>query len=818
MPVYAQFNLDDTTNLAMDSAPASGTQYGYYVNGAASDGASAILDGRDDFIKIMPDAAYQADAGTLAIGFTLGSAPLSGNQTVISRDSTGTTDGGFRVEILSDGSVRISHETPTGTETTTTAAGFASPGDSINLTYSWNQGGTDAAMLLTNDTDGTSFTAPVSSAVTMDMGAINQPYVLGAGQSSSDPDQLNNIDQYFNGTIQTFTLSNTVDCHPTQDGIVTGTAGGDLIDGTYVDPTDGDRVDANDAIIPGDAPNDDRIEAGAGNDTIRAGLGDDSVNGGTGDDSAEGGVGQDTLNGDAGNDVLLGDAPSVADSYDRAYPGDYTADVDANNNRDLLNGGDGNDAAYGGDDADTINGDAGDDSLYGGIDDDLMAGGAGADSLEGGQGRDTIDGGADNDVITGDDTLAGTHNAADDGSDLDTENNRDLLSGGAGDDTISGGDDDDTLNGGTGNDLLNGGLDDDLLNGDDGADVLNGDEGADTLNGGAGADALNGGLGNDVLSGDAGDDALVGGAGNDTMTGGADRDTFTVVNAGDVVDGSETGVDNDTLDLRGLGPISIAYDPLNGENGVVSFLDGAGNPTGTLAFTNIENILRDAAPDGYVSGTAGGDLINGAYTGDPDGDLVDANDALLPGDAPNDDRILAGAGDDTVLAGLGDDSVEAGTGDDSVVGASGDDTLLGQDGDDTLGGGQGDDSLVGGNGNDSVDGNDGNDIINTGNDLSNALPDIDYPGLWTADTNPTNDLDTVYGGLGNDVISTGDDADFIDAGQDDDFVDAGIDADTIIGGEGDDTLIGAEGSDSIDAGFGDDVVYGGYGEGCAGFG
>ena len=39
--------------------------------------------------------------------------------------------------------------------------------------------------------------------------------------------------------------------------------------------------------------------------------------------------------------------------------------------------------------------------------------------------------------------------------------------------------------------------------------------------------------------------------------------------------------------------------------------------------------------DGTVEGTNGSDLIDESYTGDPEGDRIDANDALLPGAARN---------------------------------------------------------------------------------------------------------------------------------------------------------------------------------------
>ncbi|MDT0683954.1 Hint domain-containing protein [Roseicyclus sp. F158] len=61
--------------------------------------------------------------------------------------------------------------------------------------------------------------------------------------------------------------------------------------------------------------------------------------------------------------------------------------------------------------------------------------------------------------------------------------------------------------------------------------------------------------------------------------------------------------------------------------------------------------------DGYVEGTAGDDLINENYTGDPEGDRIDNGDAILPGEGPNDDIVYAGGGSDTVYGGQGDDEI-----------------------------------------------------------------------------------------------------------------------------------------------------------------
>lgn len=525
MPVFALFNFDDPSTLAQDSAPALGDQIGYYVNGATSAGGQAVLDGSNDLVKIVPDEAFQMDRGTLEIQFTLGDSPLTEPQTVISRDSTGDTAGGFRVEILANGAVQVSHETGAGVEVTTTEPGFAAPGDEVNLTYSWDQGGDGGQLHLSNLTSGDDFSAPVSDAVTMDMGAGHQPYVVGAGQSNSTPDLLNNIDQHFEGSVEVFSLSDTVD------------------------------------------------------------------------------------------NISNGDPVANPDSAATLVGVPVTIDVLGN----------------------------------------------------------------------------------------DTDPNGDPLA---------------------------------------------------------------------IL-------------GTPTSTHG----TVTVNPDGTLLFTPEAGYD---------GPAEISYTITDGnggtDTGLVTVTIGTPPPT----------------RDGIVHGTTGDDLINGTFTGDPDGDRIDHNDALIPGDAPQDDRVIAGDGNDTVRANEGNDSAEGGNGNDDLGGGVGNDSLYGQDGDDTLTGGTGNDVLDGDLGNDHASGGDGNDLINTSGSPT-ALPDIDYPGLWPADADPSDDLDTVFGGQGDDTIMTGDDADSIEGGYGNDVIDGGIDADTIWGNQGNDTIVGAEGSDVIDAGQGDDLVYGGYG-------
>ena len=888
MPVFALYNLSDPGTVAVDAAAGNGVQNGLYLNGAASNGSQAVLDGVDDLIKIYPDPTFQMDRGTLDITFTP-AGPLTGAQTVLSRDSVGQTPGGYSIEVLENGAILITHETAGGATTFTTPAGFVAPGETVSLTYSWDvaNGG---LLEIANTTGGGSFTAPVPAGLTMDQGPINQPWMIGADQDASDPAMLNNLDQFFHGRVDVFSLSDTVDnggdddgapvANPDEaetdedvavvinvlandsepdgqpltitgasaangsvsvnadgtitytpnpnfngedeitytitdpdgntatsyvtvtvnpvndapvanddsaattvgvpvtipvllndtdvdgdvltvagvptsddgtvvvnadgtltftpnagftgtatisytitdpsgltdtavvqvlvtdpgaggrDGIVRGTDGDDLINGGYVDPTDGDRVDANDAIIPGDGPNDDRIEAGAGNDRAYGGLGNDTINGDTGNDILGGGVGNDVLFGGAGNDLLDGgagndtliggagndtiragdgddliDTTTGAGSPDRGFPGQYPADGDPNNDRDSILGGNGNDTIRSGDDADTVRGGAGNDLIDAGTDADSVSGGAGDDTLLGGEGSDTLAGDLGNDLIYGgtlDPSTDPTH--LPDATDPDPDNNRDALYGGLGDDTIHGQDDDDTLYGGQGNDLVYGGIDDDLIYGG---------EGDDTLDGGDGSDTVHGGLGNDVI---------------DTSGGAPMPD----------------------LGYPGLYPSDT--DPTN------------------------------------------------------DRDLVYGGDG--------DDTIRTGDDADTIEAGAGNDSIDGGIDADSIFGGLGNDTIIGGEGADTIDAGQGDDLVYGG--------------------LPPTFPDaVNIPDA--TDLRPENGNDLIYGGLGNDTIYGLDDDDTIYGGQGNDLLFGGIDEDEILGGEGNDTIHGGEGADTLSGGNDRDV-------------
>ena len=588
-------------------------------------------------------------------------------------------------------------------------------------------------------------------------------------------------------------------------------SGNDLLYGGNGDDTinGGDGAD----VVQGDAGNDQLIGS-SGDDTLIGGDGNDRLFGGVGNDISFGGAGNDTLqvvDSDQGETLYGGtqtdhvqfsnysSAAGVNVTFTGEGAGNFayvattgagsfsemesfglteyndTFNATASTSAVTIGAGGGNDEVFTGAGNDTVAGDAGVDQIYGGDGADQLYGGADNDYMQGDAGNDLVDGG------TGDDFLRG-----------DTGN--DLVDGGEGNDSVYGGADSDTVYGGDGNDQVYGGF---------GEDTVYGGTGDDSVTGSGGSDVVHGDDGNDFIQGSDGNDTLYGGAGADTMLGEEDADIF-YGGVGDYVDGYETvttGADDDTLHVSDVAYID--WDLLNPENGTVHFIGG-----GVLQFYNIERVFVDGAqvfpPDFIVEGTAGNDVIDAAYTGDPEGDRIDAADNLS---GNNDDLVQAGAGNDSVLAGDGNDSV------------------LGEDGDDSLYGGVGDDTLIGGSGNDALYGGGDADrfVIDTGIDndtivggetgLDRDTIDLGNLGTGVTVTFTANEAGriTAVGTEGTtfsqiEHLELTAQADLVDATA----TTAGVLLDTH---DGNDTVLGGQGADTVSLGAGDDrfVLANGFG-------
>jgi Ca2+-binding RTX toxin-like protein len=599
------------------------------------------------------------------------------------------------------------------------------------------------------------------------------------------------------------------------DGIVDGTAGNDLIDGSYLGDPTGDRIDNGDATgYAGTVNHDDYVRAGAGNDTVLSGLGNDQVFGGSGNDSLNGGVGNDTLDGGSEND--------------------------------------------------SIDGGSGDDSLLGGTGDDTLYGGAATtgttysplltkvtaalQSVAGTNGRpnftvSTVSG--DNDLTTGASggtpSVSGFRLGNGDGVETHTHTASSQLAGGQirfnqlnTNEVLT-----ITLDGVTMN--LNTAISAGLVSFDGGgaysinaagqivrtgaagsvntvgtltintpftsaALALTGGSavqspgiyyefyantnplnvaaeagGNDQLSGGAGNDWLYGGDGNDTLSGDAGNDRLYGGTGNDSLSGGDNADLLY----------GEDG--NDTL---------------AGDAGNDTLYGGAGN----------DRLLGGDDAD-TLSGDAGDDTLYGG-TGE---------DSLLGGDG--NDQLYGDAGNDTLLGGAGNDTLDGGDGNDVLFGEAGNDSLVGGLGNDSLNGGAGNDSLDGGAGDDTLEGGAGADLLYGGAGMdyadyhaSGAGVSIDLASNIASGGDATGDSlggidgiigsafdDTLLGFDGEDTTAGSAYTNVFYGGAGNDILDGRGGADRLYGGADNDTLYGGAGNDLLDGGAGNDVLYGGAG-------
>ncbi len=657
------------------------------------------------------------------------------------------------------------------------------------------------------------------------------------------------------------------------------------------------------ALVPwGQTPNFSQLYGGAGNDTLIALGGMTELDGGDGDDQLDIFVPIFTGNNDpiinyfvyggAGFDTLkLTNAVGWSIDLGSQYSNLEISGVEG------FIGGTGNDTLAGDAGANRFEGAGGDDSFDGRDGADVLVYTAGIDSFTGGLGIDTLDvslfGAAalvDLSQTTGtartNDTasaLGGTLRDLVNTPNFDVENVRgtafsdqitanglrNVLDGGAGNDTIYGAGGNDVL-------VYSGGFD--RWYGGDDADVgsfatfgyavnVNLARAANTAFHRGGADVVSGTTVNiavlvevehligtlyaDLLAGDGADNMLWGNGGADRLYGQAGHDSIYAGNAGDLIfggDGNDSivagiteadladtidaGAGDDTV-LGGAGHDSVlgqaGFDALAGEAGNDSMDGGAGNDTlyggrgdDSLLGGLDQDILYGGDDNDTLRAGAGGDAV---YSG--------SGDDLIYGDDDS-DFLYGGDGSDTMLGGVGGDWMEGGDGfdiasyadktaavlitlregGDSAIlgGAAAEDVLFGFEGaigtaaHDTLTGNSAANMLIGGAGNDALVGQGGKDMLQGGLG-QDTLDGGDAEDLLTGDAG--NDL--VYGGAAYDLIYGGDGNDKIYSGADQDEAYGGLGNDLIVGDAGDDLLYGDDGNDTVKGGDGIDALFGGIG-------
>jgi Ca2+-binding RTX toxin-like protein len=484
---------------------------------------------------------------------------------------------------------------------------------------------------------------------------------------------------------------------------------------------------------------DDTLTGTAVADIINGLAGNDILNGGDGNDVLSGGLGADALFGGAGTDTAVYSSAVTINTATGVHIGEAAGDTF-----------DSIEIIAGSNSTDTFVSGAGADNFDGGGGTDILSYAASDAAVNVNIGTNTASGGyAQGDVIKNFERLVGSVF----GDTLGSSGNGHVLDGGAGDDLyiVSGagvvvseaaGSGDDTVQTALATYTLGVNLERLTYSGA-GAFSGIGNNDANVMTGGAGNDTLQGMGGDDTLYGGDGNDVLIGGAGVDKLFGGAGIDS--VAFAGSVTINTDTGVHTGDA----AGDIFDSIEIIQGSASSDTFISGAGadnfDSAGgvdilSYAASNAAvsvNITTNTASGGYAQGDVikNFERVQGSAFSDTLGSTTSGH--VLEGGAGDDLYIVgtgvtvieaAGGGDDTVqtalatytlgvnlerltysgagaFSGLGNNDaniITGGVGNDTLQGMGGDDTLYGGDGNDALIGGAGADKLFGGAGIDSV--------------------------------------------------------------------------------------------------------------------
>jgi len=325
---------------------------------------------------------------------------------------------------------------------------------------------------------------------------------------------------------------------------------------------------------------------------------------------------------------------------------------------------------------------------------------------------------------------------------------------------------------------------DNTVYGGEGDDTIYGSGGADSIDGSEGYDFLFGGSGDDTIVADAYDFVVNGEGGSDWMISGSDLD---------LSDGRTVSIENVAL-------IEVyELDPETGDTFLSSYQPtiAIGNSLNNQLFGNLfDNIIDGGIGSDILSGGAGSDtltvdaadsLIDGGEDGEYGVDWVISNDSVSLADG----RIYGV--ENIVLTGLADSTATGDDSDNFISGNDGDNTILGGLGVDFIDGGSGDDSILGGeDGGDLIFGGNGSDTLyfetsslggfdgGDGVDCIVSNQDVTMQNLYSVET-------MVLIGSAN-ITATGD-----------------YEMNEIIGNSGNNTLNGLGNFDTLTGGAGADV-------------
>lgn len=231
MPQVAFWEFEDPlgSTTAVDSIDeGGGIQNGTYLGGAGSNGSgSGTFDGENDVVVVPHDPIFDLDEGSIVITFTqtapsAGTNPFGSNaaMTLFSRDSTGFDGGGhLTIFIQSDGDIGVRHQTTN--DSFNFEGGDVALNEPTTVVYTWGPSGSQLIV------DGTVVDSG-TDALTLD--GDPQPLTIGASQAQSGNNTANNLQGFFEGTIDGVAIF---------DEVVPPTTVACFAAGTLIETTDG---------------------------------------------------------------------------------------------------------------------------------------------------------------------------------------------------------------------------------------------------------------------------------------------------------------------------------------------------------------------------------------------------------------------------------------------------------------------------------------------------------------------------------------------------------------------------------------------------